>query len=248
VLLGYGVDMKQIGIGLGLGVGVLVALAAIPIFLAANPNPTGDTITRTQTKSDRIPRGTGFDFYVLALSWSPSYCQDSGAAKRDVIQCAGTRPFAFVVHGLWPQFERGYPRSCRSAQQRPSQSDIRAMLDVMPSERLVQHEWETHGTCSGLSARDYLKVVRAAAQAVTIPSDFDGATQWRRISAGEVEAAFVSSNPDMTEAGIGVAKRGNLLSEVRVCLTLELKPRTCPEVDRGGAGPQTKLSLPPSRG
>jgi ribonuclease T2 len=240
--------MKQIGIGLGLGVGILVALAAIPIFLTANPSPTGDTITRTQTKSDRIPRGTGFDFYVLALSWSPTYCQDASAAKRDVVQCAGPRPFAFVVHGLWPQFERGFPRSCRSAQQRPSRSDIRAMLDVMPSERLVQHEWETHGTCSGLSARDYLKVVRTASQAVAIPADFGSATQWRRVSAGDVEAAFVSSNPNMTEAGIGVAKRGNLLSEVRICLTLELKTRPCPEVDRGGVSPQTKLSLPPSRG
>jgi ribonuclease T2 len=242
--LGYGVDMKQIGIG----VGVLIALATIPVFFFLYPNPTFVVGQRPTDAQQAIPRGTGFDFYVLALSWSPTYCQDASAAKRDVVQCAGPRPFAFVVHGLWPQFERGFPRACTSSQQRPSRSDIRAMLDLMPSERLVQHEWETHGTCSGLSARDYLKVVRAAAQSVAIPADFGGATQWRRVSAGEVEAAFVSSNPNMTEAGIGVAKRGNLLSEVRVCLTLELKPRPCPEVDRGGASPQTKLSLPPSRG
>jgi ribonuclease T2 len=238
--------MKQIGIGIG--VGALVAFAAIPIFFVFNPTPTVNAITRAVPKADTIPRGTGFDFYVLALSWSPTYCQDASAAKRDVVQCAGPRPFAFVVHGLWPQYEQGFPRSCTSSQQRPSRSDIRAMLDVMPSERLVQHEWESHGTCSGLSASDYLKVVRAASRAVTIPADFGSATQWRRVSAGSVEAAFVASNPSMTEAGIGVAKRGNLLSEVRVCLTLDLKPRSCPEVDRGGASPQTKLSLPPSRG
>src|SRR5262249_40589503 len=51
-----------------------------------------------------------FDYYVLSLSWSPSFCETAtGNARRQ--QC-GTRPFSFVVHGLWPQYERGFPESC----------------------------------------------------------------------------------------------------------------------------------------
>ncbi len=194
-----------------------------------------------------IPRGTGFDFYVLSLSWSPTYCQDSQARKRDTIQCSGPRPFAFVVHGLWPQFENGYPRGCQTLATRPSNTQARAMLDIMPSERLVQHEWDRHGTCSGLSSRDYLGVVRAAASAVKIPDGYASAPDWRRVTAGDVEAAFVAANPGITTTGMAVSKRGNNLSEVRVCLTLTLKPRTCGEVDQDGVASGTTLSLPPSR-
>src|SRR5215470_7016408 len=52
---------------------------------------------------DRRQNAAGqFDYYVLALSWSPSFCEiATGNARRQ--QC-GVRPFSFVVHGLWPQY------------------------------------------------------------------------------------------------------------------------------------------------
>jgi ribonuclease T2 len=236
--------MKQFGIGIAFLAGV-AALGAYfvlgsPLVLSAPQSKTAQT--------PEIPRGTGFDFYVLALSWSPTYCQDTGARKRDTIQCAGPRPFAFVVHGLWPQSERGYPRSCQTIQSRPSQTLARSMLDIMPSERLVQHQWEAHGTCSGLSAPDYFSVVRAASQTIRIPTVYDRATEWRRVRAGDVEAAFSDVNPSLDANEIAVAKRGNNLSEVRICLTLDLKPRACPEVDDDGVAANTRLAMPPSRG
>jgi ribonuclease T2 len=231
--------MKQFGLGVIVGAGLL-ALGAY--FVAAKPQ-----MLAMASSSQTLPQGSGFDFYVLALSWSPSYCQSDQARKRDVIQCAGPRPFAFVVHGLWPQFERGFPRACRTDRDRPSQNHAKSMLDIMPSERLVQHEWSQHGTCSGLSSRDYLAVTRAAREAIVVPETFASVPDWRRVSAGEVEAAFVASNPMMTEDGIAVAQRNNLLSEVRICLTRQLTPRPCPEVDRDGATPDTRLSMPPSR-
>lgn len=235
--------MKQFG--LGIGVSLLAGLAALGgYFVLASPDRSQVTSQRTAS----IPRGTGFDFYVLALSWSPTYCQDPQAKRRDQTQCAGPRPFAFVVHGLWPQFEQGYPRNCQTTKDRPSQSQARAMLDIMPSERLVQHEWGSHGTCSGLSARDYLTVLRAARQQVVVPETYSSAPDWRRVNAGDVEAAFVAANPGMSEAGIGVARRGNNLSEVRICLSLDLKPRACPEVDGSGVAADTRLAMPPSRG
>jgi ribonuclease T2 len=236
--------MKQFGIGIAFLAGV-AALGAY--FVLGSPLALSAPQTKT-AKTPAIPRGTGFDFYVLALSWSPTYCQDSSARKRDTIQCAGPRPFAFVVHGLWPQFERGYPRSCQTERTRPSQALARSMLDIMPSERLVQHQWEAHGTCSGLSARDYFSVVRAARQTIRIPAAYDSATEWRRVRAGDVETAFSEVNPSLDANEIAVAKRGNNMSEVRICLTLDLKPRGCPEVDDDGVATNTRLAMPPSRG
>src|SRR3979490_1711090 len=58
-----------------------------------------------------------FDFYVLSLSWSPSFCEEAserGNEGRSQAQCGG-RPFSFVVHGLWPQYEHGFPDYCERA-------------------------------------------------------------------------------------------------------------------------------------
>lgn len=236
--------MKQFGVSIA----ALVGVAALgSYFVLAGPRPlTG--AAQANAAEPLIPRGKGFDFYVLALSWSPTYCQDRQARSRDAVQCSGPRPFAFVVHGLWPQFERSYPRACQTNQRRPSQNEARAMLDIMPSERLVQHEWDNHGACSGLSASDYLTVLRQASRAVQVPVTYASASVWRRVSAGEVEDAFSAINPALRSTGIAVVRRGNNLSEVRICLTLDLKPRACPEVDQDGVSDTTRLSLPPSRG
>jgi ribonuclease T2 len=180
--------MKQIGVGIGIGIIACLAAVGGYFVLAAPQRPP-----HTASDAPSLPRGSGFDFYVLALSWSPTYCQDDQARRRDVTQCAGPRPFAFVVHGLWPQFEKGYPKACRTPRDRPTPTQARAMLDIMPSERLVQHEWSQHGTCSGLSARDYLAVTRAARDRIVVPQDYTSATDWRRVSSGEVEAAFVAA-------------------------------------------------------
>ena len=122
------------------------------------------------------------------------------------------------------------------------------MLDIMPSARLVQHQWDNHGACSGLSSQDYLTLVRAAAARVRIPDTYMSAPDWRRVTAGDVEAAFVAANAGLDDTGIAIAQRGKNLSEVRICLTLDLAPRACPEVDQQGVNPQTRLSLPPARG
>ena len=29
-------------------------------------------------------------------------------------QCNGPRPFSFVLHGVWPQFEKGWPENCQT--------------------------------------------------------------------------------------------------------------------------------------
>ena len=91
-----------------------------------------------------------FDFYVLALSWSPSYCEAAGERGTPPQQQCGARPYSFVVHGLWPQYENGFPEFCQNPAPRLDRNIVSSMLDLMPAPRLIFHEWDKHGICSGL--------------------------------------------------------------------------------------------------
>lgn len=111
-----------------------------------------------------------FDYYVLSLSWSPSFCETATANARR--QQCGARPFSFVVHGLWPQYERGFPESCLIPAPRLERNIMKSMLDLMPAPGLVYHEWDQHGTCSGLQPREYFDLVRRARKKVEIPAQY----------------------------------------------------------------------------
>ncbi len=92
------------------------------------------------------------------------------------------------------------------------------MLDLMPAPRLIFHEWDKHGVCSGLPARGYFETVRKARAEVKIPE----AISSRRpltVTPDEVEDAFVKANPGMSRAGIAVTCGSPRLSEVRICLS-----------------------------
>ncbi|HEX3726314.1 MAG TPA: hypothetical protein VHV08_08725, partial [Pirellulales bacterium] len=124
-------------------------MAAIALGLAL----AGWTAAGAQTTRQNEPGR--FDYYVLALSWSPSWCaasQERSPERAPDQQCSG-RPFAFVVHGLWPQYEHGFPSYCQVPAPRLDRAVVGAALDLMPSPRLVFHEWDRHGTCSGLPAQ-----------------------------------------------------------------------------------------------
>jgi ribonuclease T2 len=187
-----------------------------------------------------------FDFYVLALSWSPSFCAAAAERSPDRVpqQQCGERPYSFVVHGLWPQFERGFPERCQDPPPRLSGDIVSSMLDLMPARGLVYHEWDTHGTCSGLSQRAYFDLVRKARAAVTIPPEFEDAKEYRTVTPQEVHDAFVKANPG---AAVTVTCSGRRLSEVRICLTKDLHFRGC-EGLRKGACRRDQVVMPPVRG
>ena len=186
-----------------------------------------------------------FDFYVLSLSWSPTYCQDRN--RPDGIQCGGPRPFAFVVHGLWPQYERGSPRDCdvgpRSGLPRRL---VDSMLDIMPSPSLVRYQWRTHGSCSGLEPIDFFALTRQAYDAVRIPKQFVALPHAMTVSPREVEAAFIAANPGLGSGGIAVSCDSRRLKEVRFCLTKDMRFRPCAEVDRKACRNKS-LVMPPVR-
>ncbi|MEN0088409.1 MAG: ribonuclease T [Pseudomonadota bacterium] len=185
-----------------------------------------------------------FDFYLLALSWSPTFCADG---QRDPQQCGVGKRFGFVTHGLWPQYERGFPADCSTSEPREVSRRIEdAMLDIMPSRGLVRHQWRKHGTCSGLSQRDYFAKVRAATESISIPGQFRNATSPRRLSAREVENAFATTNPKLDANEMAVRCDRRRVKEVRICLTKGLEPRACREVDARGCQ-QSNLQLLPSK-
>jgi ribonuclease T2 len=189
-----------------------------------------------------------FDFYVLSLSWSPSFCEASGerGSSRPQDQC-GERPYAFVVHGLWPQYEKGFPEYCQVPAPRLDRNIVGSMLDLMPAPRLVYQQWDKHGTCSGLSARAYFDSVRKARAVVKIPNDYLDLKTPLTVSPQDVEDAFIKANPGLTRSAIAVGCDNRRLREVRICLTKELGFRDCEETDRRACR-REQLVLPPVRG
>ena len=190
-----------------------------------------------------------FDYYVLALSWSPSYCaasQERNPERAPDQQCSG-RPFAFVVHGLWPQYEHGFPSYCQVPAPRLDHAIVGAALDLMPSPRLVFHEWDRHGTCTGLSPHAFFETVRKARAVVKIPQAYLALDKPLTVTPGEVADAFLKANPALAADDIAVACDRTRLTEIRVCITKEFGFRACPEVTQRACR-LDKVVMPALRG
>jgi ribonuclease T2 len=187
-----------------------------------------------------------FDFYLLSLSWSPTFCEQAGDRKGAQQQC-GERPYSFVVHGLWPQYERGFPEFCQQPAPFVDGRLVNSMLDLMPARGLVINEWRKHGVCSGLQPRGYFEAVRKARARVKIPDAFLDPKTELVVAPDEVEEAFVKANPGLSRAGIAVTCSSTRLSEVRICMTRELEFRDCQETERRACR-REKVVMPPVRG
>jgi len=193
-----------------------------------------------------------FDYYALVLSWSPTYCASRDRGDRDT-QCnrRDGRRFAFVLHGLWPQYERGWPQDCRT-RQRPFVPEklIDSMLDIMPSRRLVIHEYRKHGTCSGLSPEGYYGLSRRLFTSLKIPPRFVMPNDDFSVSPEEVVSAFVEANPELKPDMLGVAcgGPGNRMREVRICFTRDGGPTRCGRnEDRTRLCRSPRMHVPPAR-
>ncbi|PVE55025.1 ribonuclease T2 family protein [Rhizobium rhizogenes] len=223
-----------------IALGAMSLAAAGWVFLGQAQPASGPTTQRTGTPPAPSAQDTaktsaaGFDFYVLSLSWSPAFCaSDAGRNSRQ--QCGSDRKFGFVVHGLWPQNDQGYPEFCGADKNERVPDNLgRSMLDIMPSMGLIGHQWRKHGSCSGLTQKQYFDKTRDAYDRIKIPADLSTGDQSKRLSAGAIEAAFVDANPGMTKNGIAISCEGPRLEEVRICLSKTLSFRDCPEVDRQG--------------
>ncbi|MGJ7037810.1 ribonuclease T2 [Shinella sp. BE166] len=199
-----------------------------------------------QTQAQKIPLGKGFDFYVLSLSWSPTWCAGNDSTGKTQ-QCRRGENNGFIVHGLWPQNDRGYPEFCRTREPDRVPDNLgRTVLDIIPSMGLVGHQWRKHGSCSGLSQKDYFAVTRAAFERVRIPAEAEPQRGGARLAPDAMEQAFTAANPGLDRKGIAVTCEDGRLEEVRICMTPDLSFRPCPEVDRAACRAKS-IEQPPIR-
>ena len=181
------------------------------------------------------PRGASipgqFDFYVFSLSWSPGFCATGGDEKgRD--QCRSGADIGFTVHGLWPQYHRGFPSDCNGARA-PSQMALATTDGVYPDRGLARYEWRKHGTCSGLSPDEYFAAAKRARDAIIIPKRFKDPHQSQSLSPADVERAFTDANPRLRPGMLAAICQRGTLDEVRICFSKDLKTfQACPEVVR----------------
>jgi ribonuclease T2 len=193
-----------------------------------------------------------FDYYVLVLSWSPSFCM-TAERGRDDVQCARTdgRRFGFVLHGLWPQYEQGYPLRCRTPW-RPVVPGpvIDSMLDIMPGKGLVIHQYREHGTCSGLRPAQYFALARQLFRRIRIPERFLNPFEVQFVAPRRLIGEFLRANPGLGPDMISITCGGQLnrLRDVRICLTKDGRPRPC----TGDGGQRTRcraddMHVPPVR-
>jgi ribonuclease T2 len=187
------------------------------------------------------------DHYVLALSWSPSFCAASDA-ESESLQCGGSASHGFVVHGLWPQYSRGWPEYCPSQERWIPEKIISAMLPLMPSKRLVIHEWRKHGTCSGLSVSAYFGLVQRLFAKLTIPERYRSPTRAVRDSPAAIVSDFIKANPGLNLSMIGLACRPSArtasLTEIRICFSPAGEFTHCGSRSRSDCQADT-LVLPP---
>ena len=182
---------------------------------AGAPSPSASA----ERPSSHLPQGSGFDYYLLNLSWSPEFCY----SHQDAPECASHS--TFVLHGLWPQNTNGsYPEKCSNA---PGPVDPPAFKDIYPDQGLLEHEWSTHGTCSGMSADDFFATARAAYRSITIPPALASLTSQTSMPPDEIVSLFTRANPGLPPESVAVSCGHNFLTAIEVCLDKSLHPIAC---------------------
>ena len=168
-----------------------------------------------------VDRAGVFDYYVLSLSWSPTFC----LTHADNSQCS--KGYGFVLHGLWPQYARGgFPQDCYSPE-RLTPEAVRFGRTIFPAENLIDHEWRKHGTCSGLSALAYFRAADRARTQINVPAPLESPVTTHSDTAAAIARSFVAANPGIPSGSVTVVCSGPQLSEVRLCLNTSLAPVAC---------------------
>ena len=214
-------------------------LVALFLPLAACKSPQEPSTASSPTPSAQranLPTGSGFDYYLLNLSWSPEFCY----SHPNAAECASHS--TFVLHGLWPQNNDGsHPENCSNA---PGPSDASTFGDIYPDAGLLEHEWHTHGTCSGLSADSFFTTARTALRSVAIPAQLANLTSQTSMPPDEIVSLFTRANPGLTRDSVAVSCGHNFLTAVEICLDKSLHPIACGSIRSCRAN---TVRIPPPR-
>jgi ribonuclease T2 len=169
-----------------------------------------------------------FDYFIMALAWEPGFCASNNNPNTPPCTLGKTN-LSFVLHGLWPVYNQGFPSYCST--EAMSYDLINEYPGVYPNDFLYTHEWEKHGTCTGLDPEEYISVSQQLKDSVIIPATFDSPEESFRINAGEIVKAFAQKNPDysMDSFSAFCSEPEGLLLEIYVCYSKDGQPTGCGE-------------------
>jgi ribonuclease T2 len=217
------------------------AIALLGVVLVC---ASGGASARHRSQSSAGAPGD-FAYYLLSLSWSPAFCLSSPGAA----ECSGPRHYGFIVHGLWPQYEQGWPEYCDVRRSVPDDV-VRGIAELMPARGLVYHEWSAHGTCSGLEPAEFFAQVRRAYASIVIPQELSRPFEAIEQSPAAIASAFLHANPRLPPQSIVVTCTGQnvaRLREVDICLDRGLAARACSADALRGACRAPRVIIPPIR-
>lgn len=213
----------------------LLLLFAVVMSLAG---PGHAKHQKSQSSSDSNEPGK-FDYYLLTLSWAPQFCA-TNPNGRGTAECNPDKHMGLVVHGLWPQYNNGkWPQDCASTPP-VSSATVNHMLPMMPGKQLIQHEWSKHGTCSGLSVKDYFDEIEKLYTGLTAPDPFKKPADTAQTNPGDIEAAFASANNAPKEA-FRVSCPQQDFSAVQICLGKDFQYMACPTTQRDCRADQVQV-------
>ena len=201
--------------------GLVILLAVLVVAWLQRHEAAAPDNIRTSPATDAVAKG--FDYYVLSLSWSPQHCATDG--RGDENQCGSRRQFGLIAHGLWPQYERGYPENCATGSVRRDVVD--RMLPIMPSVGLIQHEWRKHGSCAGLAQPDYFDTVSRAYAGFSVPGSLSAEQVRVNTAPDTLRDDILAQNPSLQSDGLVLRCEGPYFDEVRICLNRDLSSRQC---------------------
>lgn len=214
----------------------LVALCVTDSALARRPSHAKQDATQQSA-----PKAGRYDYYVMAMSWSPTYCQTH---PDETDQC-GHQGYGFILHGLWPQYETGRgPERC-ATDAMPDRRTVAQAMAFMPSRRLINHEWRAHGSCTGLDPAAYFKLADRAFAVIQIPPQLKAPRKDVQTNATDLRNALKRANPGLADNMLSLhCSKGDLV-EVRVCLDKDsLNPRSCGRRMRTGCPVSAPFTIP----
>lgn len=199
---------------------LLLCLSACNAPAPVNTTPTATPRRASNASTPAQPAGPqNFDYYLLNLSWSPEFCHSHQSAP----ECG--RGATFVLHGLWPQNSDGsYPQNCSDA---PGPANPSQYSDIYPDQGLLEHEWRTHGTCSGLAPDAFFTSARAAFQSFTVPPKLAQLNAQISLPPDQILSLVRESNPSIAASSLALSCGNNYLTAVEICLDKQLHSIAC---------------------
>ena len=178
--------------------------ALVAWFSQRDPGKFPDTVENDTVRADSTDKparaSPSFDFYLMALTSHPAFCAD-GNARRQECRAGGHRPL--VIHGLWPERlqPRSYPRGCPAPPLDLQPALALELGELMPgmADGLHQHEWRTHGACSGLDDDDYYRHALGLARRI----DSALSAKLTTLAGRETSAGELRGVADLFSPGLG---------------------------------------------